>query len=154
MYIHLLDLLSTPFLPVFGFSFPACCNLVCAWSLDDLLPLLRPFTTMFLDSPSHFIPTDNLTQLHLVTFQKSWRSGWINSVPSPTGSKTNMIRTYWETVFKTQSLTKNSNNAPTIIIIVVKENWNTPLPPPPPKKKWGKVGGKTHLHQEERKAVH
>lgn len=90
MYVHLLDLLSTPFLPDLGFSFPVCCNLVwfCTWSLDALLPLLLPFTTMFLDSPNHFMPTDNLTQLHLVTFQKAWRSGWIISAPIPTGSKT------------------------------------------------------------------
>lgn len=123
-YVHLFDLLSTPFLPVFGFSFPVCCNLVwfCAWSLDDLLPLLLPFTTMFLDSPSHFIPPDSLTQLHLVSFQKARRSGWIISVPIPTGrKKIIIIRTSWETCF--QDTTFNTNNKKDSELYLHWEEW-------------------------------
>lgn len=69
VYIHLLDRLSTAFLPVFRVSLPECCNFdwFCWWSLDNLPPFLLPFTTMFLESPNHFIPTDSLTQEHLVT---------------------------------------------------------------------------------------
>lgn len=53
-----------------------------------------------------------------------------------------MIRTYWVTVFKTQSLTKNSNNAPTIIIIVVKKKLKHTRTPTPSKEKVGKGGRK------------
>lgn len=69
VYLHRLDLLSTAFLPAFTVSFPACCSFAwfCWWSLDNLPPFLLPFTTMFLDSPNHFIPADSLTQVHLVT---------------------------------------------------------------------------------------
>lgn len=66
MYIHLLGRRSTACLPAFVASLPGCCDFdgLCWWSLDNLPPLLLPFTTMFLDSPNHFMPTDRLTQVH------------------------------------------------------------------------------------------
>lgn len=43
-------------------------------SLVNLFPCRLPFNTMFLDSPSHFMPTSPLVQLHLVSEMKkhSW----------------------------------------------------------------------------------
>lgn len=45
----------------------ACCVLVLleGWWLENLLPCLLPFSTMFLDSPIYFIPAGHLLKVHL-----------------------------------------------------------------------------------------
>lgn len=55
-----------------------CCVLALleGWWLENLLPCLLPFSTMFLDSPIYFIPAGNLLKVHLAYISLAHHVVW------------------------------------------------------------------------------